>query len=364
MQVLPALRQQGYAPQIYTLTHKGELSGFMEQAGVPVYGPWFGVILRKAHPWVRRPLLLISTVITLLTRLLWSRPDIVHCFLPTAYLVGGICALVTRIPIKVMSRRSLNRYQLNYPLLSHMECFLHRRMNAVVGNSLAVVDELAKEGVSQKSVFLIHNGIDIEVFERDVDNREMIRSSLGIPDEALVIIVVANLIPYKGHADLFQALGEIAMDMPDDWRLLCVGRDDGIGDHLMALTDSLSIEKNVMFLGQRMDIPSLLACADVGVLPSHEEGFSNAVLEGMAAGLAMIVTDVGGNGEAIENGISGLIVPPCDQKQLGQALLRLSKDVVLRKELGIAAYQRVQEQFSLTACVDRYTRLYDELSVR
>ena len=129
----------------------------------------------------------------------------------------------------------------------------------------------------------------------------------------------------------------------------------------MDLALALELDKRIFWLGSRRDIPNLLSQADVGVLPSHEEGFSNAILEGMAAGLPMVVTDVGGNSEAVIDGETGFVVPSKDPKALAVALERLITDSEMRKSMGKAGRQRVEERFSLDSCVDAYEALFQEV---
>jgi glycosyltransferase involved in cell wall biosynthesis len=115
---------------------------------------------------------------------------------------------------------------------------------------------------------------------------------------------------------------------------------------------------NVIFLGERPDAERLVTAADIGVLASHEEGFSNALLEMMARGVPMIATAVGGNVDAIASGQSGLLVPAEAPAALAEALLQLAGDPVLRTRLGQNGRVRVLALFSLDACVDRYVNLY------
>jgi glycosyltransferase involved in cell wall biosynthesis len=173
-----------------------------------------------------------------------------------------------------------------------------------------------------------------------------------------VLVIVANLIPYKGHLDLIEALGRIAGRMPPDWQLLAVGRDEGVGAAIRSRADALGIAVHVSLLGVRSDIPDLLNASDVAILASHQEGFSNAVIEGMQAGLPMIVTDVGGNAEAVVDGETGFVVAPRDPDALADAILRLAYDGELRRCFGDAGRRRVEAHFSLDACVEAYDALY------
>jgi glycosyltransferase involved in cell wall biosynthesis len=299
----------------------------------------------------------IATAATDLYRVMRRRrPRIAHFFLPAAYLVGAPLALLARVPLRVMSRRSLNVYQRGWPVRA-IECAYHRTMHAVLGNSRGVVRELLQENVPRERLGLIYNGIDAPgAFHRDE-----VRANLGLLPGALVMTIVANLIPYKGHGDLLDALSIAAPRLPQGWRLLVVGRDEGIGDNLRARAQRASLEDNIAFLGTRDDVPSLLAASDVGILCSHEEGFANAVLEGMAAGLPMIVTRVGGNTEATRDGETGLVVEPRDPESLATAILRLAGDPALRAHMGAAGCQRVHEEFGVDHFVRSHAALYAAL---
>lgn len=347
-QVLPRLNHRRFRARVFALYPGGCLEGRMRDAGVPVLGA-----PPALPPGARR----VAAAARLLAHMMFGRPAVVHFFLPEAYLVGGLCALVTRREVRVMSRRSLNAYQRKHPILARVERWLHHRMTAVIGNSQAVVDELADEGVADTRLGLIYNGIDLEPFD-DLPRRGEIRAALGLADDALVLVTVANLIPYKGHGDLLQALAGVRDDLPDGWLLLCAGRDDGMGGALKAEAVALGLGGHVRWLGEHRDVPALLRAADIGVLCSREEGFSNTVLEGMAAGLAMVVTDVGGNREAVVDGATGVVVALRDSLALGRAILALARDPRRRRAMGAAGRRRVEATFPIAACVARYERLY------
>jgi glycosyltransferase involved in cell wall biosynthesis len=124
---------------------------------------------------------------------------------------------------------------------------------------------------------------------------------------------------------------------------------------------SLQIAANVSFLGLRSDVADILWVSDIGILSSHEEGFSNSILEGMAARLPMIVTDVGGNAEAVIDGECGFVVPPHDPGRLAGAIEILARDPALRTAFGIAGRRRIEQRFTLEKCVDAYDALYSGL---
>lgn len=347
-QVAPALRARGLDVNLFALKPGGALAADLRARGVPVW--W------RAG---RRPGLLgLIQAGMHLARHLRSRPyDIVHFFLPAAYLVGMLASL--GLPVKrVMSRRSLAFYQRRYPGVRPLERWLHRRLAAAIANSAAVARELRAEGVESTRLAILYNGV---VDHAAAHDRLSARTHHGLGAESLVLVMVANLIAYKGHADLLQALALAAERLPRDWTMLFAGRDDGIGDALRAQAKQLGIEAHLRWLGAVDEVGPLLAAADIGVLASHEEGFSNSVLEGMAAGLPMVVTDVGGNAEAVVDGVCGRVVPARDPAALAAALLELAHAPAERLRMGEAARARAAKHFTLEACVARYETLYRNL---
>ncbi len=360
VQVLPRLSKQGFELAVYTITHKGRLAAVLEDAGIEVTEPFLASSLRRLPSWARKPVLLFSSAPSFCLLLLRLRPGIVHFFLPQAYLLGGLCSLASGHRIRIMSRRSLNRYQLKYPFFARIERWLHPRMNAVLGNSKAVVEELREEGVTEDRLGLLYNGIDLAAFD-GLPARGQVRQSFGIGERALVLVCVANLIPYKGHVDLIRALGGIRLELPDEWSVAMVGLDSGLGTELRALAERLGVAQHIHWLGERSDVVSIYAAAEIGVLCSHQEGFSNSVLEGMAAGVAMVVTDVGGNAEAVLDGKCGLVVPAHDPASLGAAILTLVRDGDRRRHMAVKGRRRAAERFSLDNCVRQYAGLYRAL---
>ncbi len=358
VRIVPRLDATRFRPVVFCLTHRGTQAPELENAGIEVVAPaWPGRAVRGG-PLPMRVLRLLVSAGSLLWLLLRRRPRIVHFFLPAPYLVGTICAVLTARPTLLMSRRSLNDYQKKRPALAWLERRFHRRMDAILGNSRAVVRQLRdEEGVPEAKLRLLYNGIDLAPAAAAPERGEA-RRMLGLADDAVVFVLLANLIPYKGHADLLDALGLAAERLPAGWRLLCVGRDTGIRDDLHQRAERLGIAGGVSWLGERRDVAALLAASDVGLLVSHEEGFSNAVLECMAAGLPMIVTDVGGNAEAVRDGECGRVVPARDPRRLAAALVELASSAELRARFGASGRARVEREFTLERCVAEYEDCY------
>ena len=346
--ILPPLRRAGLDISLFATSRGGRLEQSLIDAGVPVLG---------AQSTGAHPLFSLRTAYDLRREIRKARPDILHFFLPEPYLVGSLAAAGLGGMIKIMSRRSLSVYQGNHPILAKVERRLHRSVDALIGNSSAVAAQLIAECGDSRKVGVIHNGIEL-LAPLDREARKARRRELDIPNDAFVIASVANLIPYKGHADLLAALASVRGRLRGPWRLMVIGRDEGIGRDLRLQAEELGIGPNIFWLGERSNPQALLGVADLGVLPSHQEGFSNALIEKMAQGLAVVATRVGGNSDAIVDGDSGRLVPVAEPTVLGDAIATLYEDPGLRARMGAAARERVERFFTREACVRRYLNLY------
>lgn len=356
--ILPGLVDKGWAIRVLLTSCIAPLEEGLVKQGVQVCKPpqWF------ESPFFTRGIGLKIKLLLNFMRLSWDfikdRDSMTHFYLPRTYGLGMLAALLTflRAP-KIMSRRSLNNYQRKYKGFHQLEKYFHQKCDLILGNSQAVIDQLhTEEGVSASKLKLIYNGIPLD--EQSPIDRDQVRKALGLSKEAYVLCLVANLIPYKGHADLIQALADIKQKLPKEWALLCIGRDDGILSSLQQKAKSFGISDHIQWLLAREDVSSLLAASDVGLLCSHEEGFSNAILEGMRASLPMIVTDVGGNAEAVSHGLTGLVVPPHNPKGLGKAICSLLETPDLARKMGQNGRKRLEALFSLDQCVEAYHEVY------
>lgn len=257
-----------------------------------------------------------------------------------------------------------------------------RFADCVLVNAEAVRQWLTGQGYSAEKITVIRNGIDLSRFSRPVDSTGL-RRELGLPECAPLVVVLARLAPQKGIETFMEAAVTVSERCPDV-RFLIVGdiffsipRGDGVVEpdaayqqayqqKLFQYADRLGLSERIVFTGYRSDIPELLSQATVSVLPSHSgEGLSNSLLESMAAGVAVIATDVGGNAEAIgEHGRTGLLVPPRDPGTLAQAICAVLNDRHLARRLGYEAKQRVTENFSLERMVRETENLYITLLER
>jgi glycosyltransferase involved in cell wall biosynthesis len=235
-----------------------------------------------------------------------------------------------------------------------------RFSHLVTINSKAVgADTQTRDLGDASKMQLIYNGIELENFIYGDSQRLKIRETLKISPDKNVIVTVANLIPYKGHLELIKAAALVVRKYSNTIFLL-VGEDHGIRKNLEELSRKLGIVEHIIFMDQRKDIPKLMTASDISVLSSHEEGFSNVVLESMAAGLPVVATRVGGNPEAIIDGETGWLVPPKKPNELALKIVDLLNDSEKGKKWGEAGRRRVMKNYPVKKMVEEHTKLYQK----
>jgi glycosyltransferase involved in cell wall biosynthesis len=208
-------------------------------------------------------------------------------------------------------------------------------------------------------LFVIPNGVDLDRY-RGPAEREAVRHELGLDAGARLIIVVAKLYAQKGHAALLDALSATSPQPQDAVLLLGEGPER---EHLERMVRDRGLSM-VRFLGNRPDVPRLLAASDLFVLPSLWEGLPMALLEGMAAGLPVVATDVAGSRQVVRNGRDGILVPPGDAAALASAMAAVLANDEERARLGRAARDRVEQEFSAVRQAERHAEAYEAVLAR
>jgi glycosyltransferase involved in cell wall biosynthesis len=356
LHILPALAKEGFAITVVLLGGGGALEAKLREAPVTVVTP----AVERERPWRTA-----AQALAIRDAVRRTGASVVHAFLSEPYLAAAAVLSLpgSGRPALIHGRRSEAFYAKGRPFAARAERLAHRAAYRLVGNSAAVAQELVAESGAPEKVVVIHNGIPLLGPIADAE-RQAARRVFGVGDAPLVLSLVANFHAYKGHLDLLEAL-VIARDaLPAGWRLLLAGRDGGVLAGLRFVTETWGLSENLVFAGEWPGSREPYAAADIGLLVSHTEGFSNSLIEGMAAGLPMVATAVGGNPDAVTDGRTGLLVPARDPSALAAALVRLGGDPALRRRLGDAAAAEAAERFSLAACVDAYARLWREAATR
>ena len=204
---------------------------------------------------------------------------------------------------------------------------------------------------------VIYNAVDWSQLQQTMAPGAL-RASVGIPAGAPLAGIIARLTEQKAHRDLFDALA--ATPGLEPLHLLVVG-DGELREELRARVDGLGLSSRVHFLGARRDLGDLLAAIDLFVMPSLWEGLPLSMVLAMGAGLPVVATRVAGIPEVVQDGVTGLLVPPTDVPALGAALTRLASDPHLRLTLGTAAADFVRPRFGVDGYVRAVTGLYDRL---
>jgi glycosyltransferase involved in cell wall biosynthesis len=206
---------------------------------------------------------------------------------------------------------------------------------------------------------LIMNGIPVARYARDQKRRDAWRAREGFSAADLLSVCVARFYPQKNHRTLIDAFAQGPARLPNS-RLLLAGDGDG-RPAVEQQVRELGLADRVHFLGRREDVADLLAASDIFALASLWEGNPLSVMEAMAAGLAPVVTAVGGVPELVRSGFQGLVVPPGDAGALADAWLRLATNSEERAEMARSAAAHALETFDEAHMVETYEKLYDRL---
>lgn len=254
-------------------------------------------------------------------RLSRGRFDIVQTHFRDSNIVGTLAARRAGTPILISTRRGVPYWSSASGL--RLTRWLDRAATWFIANSEATRDRFAREeGIDPARFTVIYNGLDAARF-RGLDDgaRSRLRADLGVPLPAPLVGIVANLRPVKGLDDFIGAAALVAEEFPAAHFVIVGQGEEEPGLRELAARNGLGARLH--FAGPRSDVPELLQCLDVGVLASHSESFSNSVLEYLAARLPVVVTDVGGVREAVEDGRQGFIVPPRAPARMAEALRQL-----------------------------------------
>lgn len=210
------------------------------------------------------------------------------------------------------------------------------------------------DGIDPAKIHTVYNGLDLAAWSATPHPRDAARP--------YTIATVGNIRRVKGHDILIRAAAEVHAHSPTT-RFIIGGEvlEPEYFAELERLVAELNLGAAVTFAGAVHDLRTFLATTDLFVLPSRSEGFSNAIIEAMAASLPVIATDVGGNAEAVQDGVTGFVVPSEDPGALARAILRLLADAALAEKMGAAGRHAASAKFTTEAMMRKITSVYAEL---
>ncbi|MBV5330680.1 MAG: glycosyltransferase [Chlorobium sp.] len=288
-----------------------------------------------------------------------ERIDIVQTHFAEGNKVGIIAARLAGCKKIISTRRNQGYWHNRFELLllatlnKWVACFLANSGNTREWVALA-------EGISPNRIKVIYNSLEIDIFSKGSDGERLaFRKQLDFPSEAIIVGVVANLRPVKAIDVFILAAARVLEQLPQV-RFVVVGAGPE-KEKLEALCDDLGIKSFIRFLGECLDVPSILSCIDIGVLSSSSESFSNAIVEYMAAGLAVVCTNVGGAREAIEDGFNGFVVEAGDFEKIAECIaVIIEKDLFL--DMGRRGKGKAERLFSHKEVIAHYQQIYEEIA--
>ncbi len=352
--LIKELSCQGWGCNLFALEARGPFRDVLKRYSVKMYDGGYN----SAAPFRKRIGSFICAVFRLYRVVRRTQPDILHAYLPLTSFIGAACGKLAGIRKIITSRRALGTHQDRYAFWKPFDRIAGLLSHHITVNSEAVrQDAIKRDDVDPKKLVLIYNGVDPRRFDAPTKERRTMRTTLGLTDRDTGVVMVGNLIPYKGHEDFIHALPKTIKSRADVYVYL-VGENRGIRPRLEQLVRQLNLSDKVRFLGRRDDVPEILMAMDIFVLASHEEGFSNALLEAMVAGLPVVATDVGGNREALKNGDAGLLVPPRSPEALAAGLSELLDNSDRRRMLAASAKTRVVDHYSVAKMTEAHLHLY------
>lgn len=330
------------------LDELGEMGPSIREEGFPV------------HVLHRRPGFDWSCVQRLNRLMIQEHVSVVHAHQYTPFFYAAASRRPWRnLPILFTEHGRFHPDRPNWKRILFNRALIRRRDHVVaVGNAVrrALIDN---EGIPQKRVEVIYNGIDATGFQDGTSLRAAVRREIGLANGDFVMVQVARLDPLKDHCTALRTVNRLVEDLPNI-RLLLLG--DGPQRELIErqIVES-GLERHVKMLGMRRDVGRILSAADLFLLTSISEGIPLTLIEAMAASLPTVSTCVGGVSEVVVDGSTGSLVSAGDDQALANAVLRLACDATLRQRMGSLGQKRVCDSFSEQQNHQAYCALYNEM---
>lgn len=342
-QLARGLRPDEFEVHVACLFGAEPIGTALRHAGIPVeeFGAPGRLDLRavgRCRSWMRR-----------------RRLDIVHAFLFRANIVSRLAHGGESGPVVINSYRNVG---MDSPLQRLLDRATRRGVRRFTAVSRAVRDHLVVcAGIPPERIEVIPNGIDLAGFDREAEAGPLSRSSLGAPAGVPLIGTVGQM--RRDRAKGYPTLVEAARLVRDRSPAVFVACGDGTGRaEVETEIDRRGVRQTFRLLGLRRDVPSLLRSIDLYVQASRSEGMPNAILEAMAAGRPVVATAVGGIPEVVEDGVTGVLVPPDRPVEMAEAILSILGSPDRASAMGRAARKRVERDFSAAAMIAAHRHLY------
>lgn len=279
--------------------------------------------------------------------------DLVHAHLPAAGILARVAA---PIPVIYTEHNLVSSYR---PLTRSLNRLTYRRNRAVTAVSAAVANEVLD--YRGPKVEVIENGVSVAVDPGEVS---AVRQELGLDSDRQLVVHVGNIRPHKGHANLIAGVRWL-IDHGVDALVVSIGGEKYEGDlaRVRAAARSSGVDASLKFLGRRPEAQAFMAAADVVVNPADVEGLPVSLLEAMALSRPVVATAVGGVPGLVEDGVTGVLVPPRDPARLGEAIAQLLSDRALAESVGRRGSEVVVARYGLRPMVAAFEDLYRRVAI-
>ena len=317
------------------------------------------VLGREIRGW--HDLIALARLIVLMRQ---GRPHIVHTHTAKAGALARLAAYLTGVPVILHTYHGHVFHGYFSPATTRVFVFIERWMARCSDRLLTVSEtvraDLLRLGVGRSDQFLVVPlGLDLDRFLHSEEVRGQFRAELGLAEDVPLVGIVARLVSIKAHEVLLQAAAELVRLVPQA-HFVVVG-DGKRRAELGELTDRLGLTGRVHFLGWRQDLERIYADLDLVALTSRNEGSPVSLIEAMAAARPVVATRVGGVPDLVEDGVTGILVPPGDAGALTSAMHALLGDRERRRRLGAAGRQRVAAAFTTERLLEDMDRVYTRL---
>lgn len=340
---------QDYRSVFLCFAENGKAKPFVNAAQAAGH---LAITLEHNHP----RLLACATEATRHLGLLGAQLLVTHNYKPN--MVGLLAAARRHIPIIAVSR-GWTWATAKVRVYERLDRVMLRQMHRVVCVSEGQAQKVRASGVDEQRIRVIRNAIDVSRFAPPREPSHKRLRSLFARPPVHIVIAVGRLSPEKGYEQLVTAAQRVCASR-DDTGFVLIG-DGPERQQLREQIQAAGLGNRVILAGFRDDVDQLLPDATVLVQSSYTEGMPNVVLEAMAASVPVVATDVGGTGELVVHGGTGMLVPPRDPHAISSAVLAMLADPMMRAAMGIAGHQRVRGGFTFAAQAQKYEALFNEM---
>jgi len=287
--------------------------------------------------------------------------DVVHTHDFYTNIFGMTAARLAGVPVRIASKRETEGFASRTQ--KRVERYAFRFAHSVITNADAVRKQLINGGVTAEKLVTIYNGLDMKRVAPRLDlDRAATLALLNLPTEPerSFVTILANIQhQVKDHPTFLRAAARVHKAEPG--AAFVIAGEGGLLNELRALAAELGIESDTFFIGRCQSVAELLSVSKVCVLSSTAEGFSNSILEYMAAGRPVVVTDVGGAREAVVEGETGFFVPAGDDEKMAARIIQLLRETDRARAMGQRGSSIIEEKFSCMAQLERTSAMYDRL---